>query len=128
MTGRILPSVTITLALALTGCALVTKAPPVANAGPDMTVRTGDRVTYDGSQSVDLDGGQILYYRWYITAAPEGREGEVGTVIKEGDEAATWTTSSPVADEDLGEWVIELKVTDDEGQSATDDLVLRVIG
>jgi hypothetical protein len=115
------------LGATLTGCALATKAPPVANAGPDMTVRVGERVSYDGSQSVDLDGGEIVYYQWKVTAAPEGREEEVGRVLREGEDAAVWTTESALANEDVGEWVIELKVTDDEGQSATDEMMLTVI-
>jgi len=115
------------LAAILTGCALITKAPPVANAGPDVTVRIGERVSYDGSQSVDLDGGKIVYYKWYVTVAPEEQEDQVGQVLREGPDAATWTSDRPVAEQDLGEWVIELWVTDDEGQSATDDLTLKVI-
>ncbi len=115
------------LAAILTGCALITKAPPVANAGPDVTVRIGERVPYDGSESVDLDGGKIVYYKWYVTAAPEGREDQVGQVLRQGPDAATWTSDRPVAEEDLGEWLIELWVTDDEGQSATDDVTLKVI-
>ena len=115
------------LALVLTGCALATKAPPVANAGPDVTVRVGETVTFDGSQSVDLDGGQIVYYRWYIMGTPEGREDQVGRVLREGEDAALWTSDEPMTEEGLGQWIIELKVTDDEGQSATDDLTLSVI-
>jgi hypothetical protein len=115
------------LAAILTGCALITKAPPIANAGPDVTVRIGERVSHDGSGSVDLDGGRIVYYKWYVTVAPEGREDQVGQVLREGPNAATWTSDSPVGEQDLGEWVIELWVTDDEGQSATDDMTLKVI-
>ena len=126
MGDRILPLL-IVLALVLTGCSLATEAPPIANAGPDVTVRMGEKVSYDGSGSVDLDGGKIVYYQWYISAAPEGREDEIGGVMREGEDAATWTTPSPVTEEDLGRWVIELKVTDDEGRSATDDLTLTVI-
>jgi hypothetical protein len=118
---------TIGLGVALAGCALATKAPPVANAGPDMTARVGERVSYDGSQSVDLDGGEIVYYQWKVTAAPEGREEETGRVLREGEDAAVWTTESALANEDVGEWVIELRVTDDEGQSATDEMMLTVI-
>lgn len=127
MRGRILPLMLI-LALVLAGCALATKAPPVANAGPDVTVRVGEMATFDGCQSVDLDGGQIEYYRWYIMGTPEGRENQVGRVLREGDDAALWTSDKPMTEEDLGQWVIELKVTDDEGQSATDDLLLTVTG
>jgi hypothetical protein len=127
-----LRSVTATLVLTmllgagLTGCTLVTKAPPRAYAGPDILVHVGGTVSYDGSLSVDLDGGNVVYYQWRIAAAPEGREDQIGHVLREGKDAATWTTQTPVQEEDLGEWTIELKVTDDEGQSATDDLILTV--
>ena len=113
--------------LSLSGCAIVTKAPPVANAGPDLVVHAGETVSFDGSSSVDLDGGQIVYYHWRTTAAPEGRETEVDRVLREGENAALWTSDSPIGAEDLGEWVIELTVTDDEGQSATDDMKLFVV-
>jgi hypothetical protein len=112
---------------ALAGCALATKAPPVAKAGPDVTVHVGEMLACDGSSSVDLDGGKIVYYQWRISAAPEGRENELGRILREGQDAATCPPGLLLNSEDLGEWLIELKVTDDEGQSATDDLVLTVI-
>jgi hypothetical protein len=115
------------LGLGLTGCALVTKAPPRAYAGPDILVHVGEMVSYDGSLSVDLDGGNIVYYQWRIAATPEGREDQTGRMLREGEDAAMWTTETPVHEEDLGAWTIELKVTDDEGQSATDDLTLTVV-
>ena len=113
--------------LSLSGCAIVTKAPPVANAGSDTIVHVRETVSFDGSSSVDLDGGRIVYYHWRITAGPEGRETEEDRVLREGEDAAVWTTDSPIGEEDLGEWVIELTVTDDEGQSATDDMKLAVV-
>ena len=118
---------TIGLGVVLAGCALATKAPPVANAGPDIIAHVGETVSYDGSLSVDLDGGKIAYYHWSIRVAPEGLQDEVGRVLREGEDAAVWTTESALANEDVGEWVIELKVTDDEGQSATDEMMLTVI-
>jgi hypothetical protein len=120
-------ALTIAFVLSLSGCALATKAPPVANAGPDLVVRVGETVSFDGSSSVDLDGGRIVYYHWSVTRAPEGREVEVDQVLGEGEDAALWTSDSPIGAEDLGEWVIELTVTDDEGQSATDDMKLTVV-
>lgn len=114
--------------LALTGCALATKAPPIANAGQDVTVRVGDKVTWDGSRSYDPDGGEIVYYQWRITATPEGREPEIGTVLREGPDAAIWSTARFSAPEDVGRWVIELQVTDEESRSATDDMTLTVTG
>jgi hypothetical protein len=115
------------IVVALTGCALATKAPPRADAGPDLTVHVGDTVSYDGSSSVDLDGGNIVYYRWTVASAPEGREEKTGRLLHEGEDAAVWSSESPLVEQDLGEWVIELRVTDDEGQSATDDLALTVL-
>lgn len=115
------------IVLALTGCALATKAPPRAYAGPDVSARVGETVSLDGSQSVDLDGGKIVLYEWKVTAAPQGREAQIGRVLREGADAAVWTTETTLTDEDVGQWVIELKVIDDEGQSATDDLVMMVL-
>jgi hypothetical protein len=117
----------IVLAAMPTACAVATKAPPVANAGPDVTVRVGRSASLDGSRSLDLDGGVITYYQWRIVAAPEARGDQVGLVMREGVEAAIWTSDRPMEEQDLGEWIVELKVTDDEGQSATDDLTLTVI-
>jgi len=118
---------TILVGVALTGCALATKAPPRADAGPDVTVHIGETVSYDGSSSVDLDGGKIVYYRWIVASAPEGREEKIGRLLHEAEDAAVWSSDIPLAEQDVGEWVIELKVTDDEGQSATDDLTLTVV-
>jgi len=118
-------TLTILVGVVLTGCALATKAPR-ADAGPDVIAHVGERVSYDGSLSVDLDGGKIVYYHWRVASAPEGREEEIGRVLHEGEDAAVWSTDTPLAEQDVGEWVIELKVTDDEGQSATDDLALTV--
>jgi len=114
------------LAAVLTGCALATKAPPVANAGPDVTVHVGETVSLDGSSSIDLDGGPIVYYHWSIRAAPEGRQDEVGRVLQEGD-VAVYTTDLAMNEDNLGQCTIELRVTDDEGQSATDEMMLTVI-
>jgi hypothetical protein len=115
------------LVVAPTGCALATKAPPRADAGPDIFASVGETVSFDGSQSADLDGGEIVFYQWTVTAAPEGQEAEVGRVLREGPDASVWTMESPLTNDDVGEWIIELLVTDDEGQSATDDLIMTVL-
>ena len=117
----------ISLGVALTGCALATKAPPLANAGPDILVHVGETVSCDGSSSVDLDGGNIVFFRWTVAAAPERREDEVGTILANGADAMICTLDLPLGEENVGEWIIELEVTDDEGQSSTDDLALSVV-
>ena len=44
---------------------------PVADAGPDQTVRVGHTVTLDGSHSTDVDGDR-LQYRWLFDGQPRG--------------------------------------------------------
>jgi K319-like protein len=46
------------------------KEPPIANAGPDQSVRMGAIVTLDGTESFDLEG-RPLAYSWTQTSGPE---------------------------------------------------------
>jgi hypothetical protein len=46
------------------------REPPIANAGPDQSVRTGAIVTLDGTGSFDREG-QPLAYSWTQTSGPE---------------------------------------------------------
>ena len=46
------------------------KEPPIANAGPDQSVRMGAIVTLDGTESYDREG-ESLAYSWTQTSGPE---------------------------------------------------------
>jgi hypothetical protein len=46
------------------------KEPPIANAGPDQSVRMGATVTLDGTESYDPEG-ESLAYSWTQTSGPE---------------------------------------------------------
>lgn len=105
------------------------KVPPIAKAGGNhigepfgrKTVNVGDTVVLDGAGSYDPDGGTIISYEWKIIATPPGREHEKGK---------TFTGIRPawkkVSSDDLLGWTFELRVTDDEGQTASDRLIITV--
>ena len=90
----------------------LTNLPPNADAGPDQTVADSNRdgtelVTLDGSGSSDSDG-TIASYVW--------REG--GTSIGMGETSAVWLS--------VGIHTLTLEVTDDDGDTTTDTVVVRV--
>lgn len=112
--------------LLVAGCSLATKVPPVANAGPDVTIHIGQPILLDGSLSYDPDGGRIVRYDWQIVETPEGRE-ERQEEMLEGNQEPVWSGPWIAGEEDLGEWIIRLWAIDDEGKAATDDLVVTII-
>lgn len=87
--------------------------PPTANAGPDQSVHAGTLVTLDGSASTDTDGS-VQGYAWtlvsFLGSSP---------VLSDAHAVNPMFTASSV-----GEYVFELKVTDDAGaQSPNADQV-----
>ena len=115
------------ITLLLAGCSLATKVPPVANAGPDVAIPIGQPMLLDGSLSYDPDGGRIVNYDWQIVETPEGREERRGEMLVEGNQEPVWTSPWIAGEEDLGQWIIRLWAIDDEGEAATDDLVVTII-
>jgi PKD repeat protein len=81
---------------------------PFSVAGNDLSTRTGIPVRLDGRSSYDLDG-QVVLYTW------DFGDGTVasGPVV---------THSFP----DSGDYVVELKVTDDDGANAISNLTVSV--
>lgn len=90
-------------------------APPVAAAGPDQVVvdANGDGsevVTYNGSASADPDGS-LTGWRWDVVGA---------TRTQLGNQAAFSVRQS------VGTYTVELTVTDDDGATASDTVVVAV--
>jgi len=85
---------------------------PTANAGPDQKLQAGSnnvaQVVLDGSNSLDVDG-MIVAYRWY----------ENDTLIAEG--------VTPQVELGVGEHVITLVVENDDGATASDEVVITVV-
>ncbi len=83
-------------------------AAPTADAGPDATVQVNNPVTISGSGSIDSDGA-IVSYRWT-------RNGSFYT----NDETFEFTPSGTRPK------TFELTVTDDDGATDTDEMILSV--
>ena len=82
---------------------------PIAEAGPAQTVVLGVDVSLDGSESNDSDGN-ITAYSW----------------SEDGTELATGVNPT-VSDLTEGEHIITLTVTDDDGATATDTVIIDVV-
>ncbi len=94
-----------------------TNQPPVADAGDDQTVKPGDKVALNGSESYDPDGA-IVSYLWVQTA---------GTPMKLSDTASVKSEFYAENTDSSGESLIfELVVTDNSGLQNTDRLVINV--
>jgi len=91
-------------------------AAPVADAGPGQIVHPRDMVTLDGSGSSDPEEDYPLEYSWQFTSKPEG---SIAILSGANTVSPTFTVDM------LGDYVIELVVTDSLGaQSASDQVVI----
>jgi outer membrane autotransporter protein len=86
---------------------------PTANAGPDQNITDTDNsgsesVTLDGSGSSD-DGGNIVSYEWF----------EFGSQIATG--------VSPSLDVEIGTHTLTLRVTDNDGATNEDQVVINIL-
>jgi len=89
---------------------------PIANAGTDQTVNSGDTVTLDGSGSTDPDGN-IASYSWMQTAGP--------SVVLNDANTATPSFTAPTVSSDT-ELKFSLTVIDDKGSISTDNVQVTV--
>lgn len=90
----------------------------------DVTIREGEQLILDATQSA----GNIADFKWTITEAPTGAESSIGQVISEGStgnvtlDPNVYTTFFPVA----GSYTVELMITDAQGQTSSDEIVIDV--
>ncbi len=87
---------------------------PEANAGPDRIVVLGTEVTLDASQSVD-DDGDVLTYTWQLVSIPPSSNAVIS------DPMAVSPTFVPDIE---GEYVVEVRVEDEDGDVTTDTMVI----
>jgi subtilisin family serine protease/PKD repeat protein len=96
----------------------VLNRPPVANAGADQTVRQRSAVSLNGSASSDPDGS-ITQVAWRQVSGTAVTLSGANTVAPQ-FEAPLVRGSTPL------QLVFELRVTDDDGATATDQVVITV--
>lgn len=93
-------------------------------AASDVTLQQGQDLVLDATQSA----GDIKDYKWTITKAPAGAEAVVGQVIKENSngnvtiDPADYAKYFPTS----GAYTVQLAVTDNGGQTATNDFEIMV--
>lgn len=96
--------------------------PLQANAGQDFSVPMGQAPVFDGCQST----GDIVNYKWTIVSPPETMPGDAGKVLREVDPNCSFDLAAQMEVEEVGEWVIELEVRDEAGNTSTDTVTVEV--
>ncbi|MEW6214430.1 MAG: PKD domain-containing protein, partial [Nitrospirota bacterium] len=91
--------------------------PPVANAGPDQNVITGELVTLNGSESYDPEGAMITFL-WSFLEVPSGSN---ITDTSLSDVTSVKPTFTPDVD---GRYSLKLIVNDGELDSTPDEVVI----
>lgn len=93
---------------------------PVADAGPDITVETDEVFRLDGSNSYDEDGS-IVTFEWdFNDQVDEDGDGIYDNDAERTGNNPTWKYSEP------GEYIVTLIVTDDQGATAKDTILVNV--
>jgi hypothetical protein len=90
---------------------------PIANAGPDQSGQVGDTISFDGSQSVDVDG-DVLTYLWSVSKRPSG---STATLTNPTTVTPQLTLDKP------GEYTVQLIVNDGRVNSAPDTMTISTI-
>lgn len=93
-----------------------------ADAGDDFSIQVGDSPTFDGCDST----GDIGNYRWTIIEAPPEMAEDSGKVIRDVDANCSFTLDAAMGLKEVGDWIIELEVSDSAGQTATDRVTVTV--
>jgi hypothetical protein len=93
-----------------------------ADAGDDFAVAVGESPEFDGCDSV----GDIKQYEWIIRQAPASG-GDVSDMTLSATGGCSHVVD-PMTIDDIGSWTIELIVTDDQGNTSSDEVVVSVAG
>jgi hypothetical protein len=96
----------------------------LADAGSDLDTPVGVSPTFDGCSSE----GDIVNFAWSIVEAPESMQSDIGKSIRDESGDCSFELESAMLAEEVGDWVVELVVTDSSGNTSADRVEIRVIG
>ena len=97
----------------------VENAPPVANAGSDLTAQAGESLTLDGSASSDTD--DTLSYEWLVV----GAEGSPARLPEFDDNTSVQPTLT-LNEDYTGQLVVRLTVSDGVNEPSSDEILIEV--
>lgn len=110
------------LALIFVGCGGGGDEALTADAGEDFSTQVGASPTFDGCAST----GTIENYKWTIVEAPQAMADDSGKIIREIDANCSFALEAAMGLKEMGTWIIELEVSDSEGQISTDRVTVTV--
>ena len=93
-----------------------------ADAGADFSIKVGESPTFDGCDSQ----GEIQNYGWVIVEAPDVMAGDTGKVIREIDPSCSFTLGAAMEIQEVGQWVVELTVSDESGNVSNDTVTVDI--
>ena len=96
-----------------------------------LQVAEGKNTCGDLIKSITFDGcgseGDITNYQWTIIEAPDAQSDAVGKPLRTEMDDCSFELESAMIIDDVGEWTIELVVTDGDTE-ASDQVVVTVAG
>ncbi len=95
-----------------------------ADAGDDFSVDVGAPPAFDGCSST----GDIVNYQWVIRQTPADMSDDVDKPIRDSSADCSFTLEESMAVNEIGNWVVELTVTDAGGDSSSDTVTVTVTG
>jgi len=99
----------------ISGIEIISSLPPIVDAGEDLTLTLPTNSTVINGTASDPDGGNVTYL-WSQESGP-------ATATLSGETTADLTASDLVE----GTYIFRLTVTDDEGDTASDEVMVTVI-
>ena len=93
-----------------------------ADAGSDVSVTVGQPPTFDGCDSQ----GAISNYTWAIVGAPDSSPDDEGKILRQVDSDCSFALENDTQVDEVGDWVVELTVSDQDGNTDTDTVGITV--